>query len=303
MNIASALGNGTEGRARWSLRIFGGFDLSVLPGGERLASPGKRERVLLAYLALAPNYRQPRRKLATLLWGDAAEETTLDNLRNCLWNLRKALGDTEHRVVASEGEDIVLDVAAFDVDALAFRRVAAQSGRRELEEAAELYSGEFLDGLVIESEEFESWRRAEASRYRDQAVDVLTRLMTQLSESGETERAIATGERILRLEPLHEAAVRRLMRHYAARGRRGAAIQLYRTLANALRTELNAQPEAETRLIFAEIARGEERTSAPAATDATTRLQQAWRVRAMRPAYGCGRRCGCVHLWPSWPVC
>ena len=163
MNTASPLSNRTERPARWSLRLFGGFELSLLPGGERVAPPGKRERVLLAYLALSPNCRQPRRKLVTLLWGDAADETTLDNLRNCLWNLRKALGDTEHRVVASEGEDIVLDVAAFDVDALAFRRLAAQSDRPELEEAAKLYSGEFLDGLVIESDEFESWRRAEAS--------------------------------------------------------------------------------------------------------------------------------------------
>ena len=106
----------------------------------RVALPGKRERVLLAYLALSPNCRQPRRKLVSLLWGDAADETTLDNLRNCLWNLRKALGDTEHRVVASDGEDIVLDAAAFDVDALAFRRLAAQSGRTELEAAAKLYT-------------------------------------------------------------------------------------------------------------------------------------------------------------------
>jgi DNA-binding SARP family transcriptional activator len=50
-----------------------------------------------------------------------------------------------------------------------------------------------LDGLDIESEEFESWRRAEATRYRDQAVDVLNRLMTQLAECGEAERAIETG--------------------------------------------------------------------------------------------------------------
>src|SRR6185503_20555556 len=101
-----------------------------------------------------------------------------------------------------------------------------------------------------------------------QAIDVLTRLMTQLSKCGETERAIETGLRILRLEPLHEAAIRRLMRHYGESGRRGAAIQLYRTFADTLRTELDAQPEAETRLLFAEIARGgEERTSAPVATD------------------------------------
>jgi TolB-like protein/DNA-binding SARP family transcriptional activator len=258
MDSTSALDNGIEGPARWSLRLFGGFELNAIPSGERVALPGKRERVLLAYLALSPNCRQPRRKLAALLWGGTTDETLLDNLRNCLWGLRKALGDTEHRVLASEGEDIVLDAAAFDVDALAFRCLAVQSGRTELEEAANLCSEEFLDGLDIDSEEFESWRRAEATRYRDQAVDVLTRLMTQSVECGETERAIETGLRILRLEPLHESGVRRLMRLYGAGGRRGAAVQLYRTLADALKTELGAHPEAETRAVFAELARGGE---------------------------------------------
>ena len=269
MDTASALNNGVEASARWSLRLFGGFELCALPGGEKAASLGKRERVLLAYLALSPKGSQPRRKLAALLWGDATDETLLDNLRASIWKLRKALGDTEHRLIASEGEDIGLDAAAFDVDALTFRRLASQAGRSELEAAANLYSGEFLDGLDIDSEEFESWRRAEATRYRDQAVDVLSRLMTQLVECGESERAIETGLRILRLEPLHEAAIRRLMRLYGESGRRGAAIQLYRTLADALKTELDAQPEAETRLVFAEITRGgEELTSAASAADA-----------------------------------
>src|SRR2546423_7614327 len=266
MDSASALDSGTEAPARWSLRLLGGFELSELPGGERLALASKRERALLAYLALSPNCRQPRRKLAALLWGDATDETLLDNLRNCLWGLRKALGDTDHRVIASEGEDIVLDAAAFDVDAMAFRRLAAQSASSELEAAANLCGGELLDGLDIDSEEFESWRRAETTRYRDQAVDVLVRLMTQWSECGEIERAIETGLRILRLEPLYEPAIRRLMRLYGASGRRGAAIQLYRALAGALKTELGAQPEAETRALFAELARGGEdiTTDAPA---------------------------------------
>src|SRR5258706_3342493 len=266
MDTASALENGIEGPARWSLRLFGGFELGVLPGGERVASLGMRERVLLAYLALSPNCRQPRRKLTTLLWGDTADETTLDNLRACVWKLRKALGDTEHGVIASEGEDIVLDATAFDVDILAFRRLAAQSGRSELEEAAKLCSGEFIDVLDIESEEFDSCRRAEGARCRDQAVDVLNRLLTQWSECGESERAIETGLRVLRLEPLHEAAIRRLMRLYGESGRRGAAVQLYRNLADALKTELGAQPEAETRAVFAEIARGGEDLTSDAAT-------------------------------------
>src|SRR3979409_1880831 len=121
-DTASALDNGIEGAPRWSLRLFGGFELSTLPGGERVALPGKRERVLLAYLALSPKGSQQRRKLATLLWGDASDRPAPGELLTCVWALRKALGDTEHRVIASEGEDIVLDAAAFDIDALAFRR-------------------------------------------------------------------------------------------------------------------------------------------------------------------------------------
>ena len=261
-------------QARWSLRLFGRFELSALSGGDKAALPGKRERVLLAYLALSPNCRQPRRRLAALLWGDAGDETALDNLRTSLWSLRKALGDTEHRVVASEGEDIALDATVFEVDALAFRALAAQTGRTELEAAANLYSGELLDGLDIENDEFESWRRAEAARAKHQAVDVLLRLMTQLGACGETESAIDFGTRLLRLEPLHEAAVRRLMRLYGESGRRGLAVQLYRALADALKTELDAQPQTETRIVLAEISRGGEEPAqaltalaAPAAAD------------------------------------
>jgi adenylate cyclase len=268
MDTVSALDNGMEGLARWSLRLFGDFQLNERPGGEKVTLPGKRERVLLAYLAMSPNCRQSRRKLLTLLWGEATDETSLDNLRTCVFNLRKALDDTERQVIASEDRDIVLDSSAFEIDVVAFRRCAAGSGLADLEEAAKLYSGDFLEGLSIESEEFESWRREEATRCRDQSVHVLSRLMTQLSASGESERAIEAGLRILRLEPLHEATVRSLMRLYGESGRRATAVELYRTLADALRKELGAQPEAETRAVFAEIARGgEERTQAPESAD------------------------------------
>src|SRR5262245_47998900 len=229
MDAASALGNGKRA-ARWSLRLFGDFQLSERVSGEKMALPRKRERVLLAYLALTPNCRQPRRKLVTLLWGDAADETTLDNLRTCVFNLRKALGDTAHGVIASEDRDIVLDASAFEVDVLSLRRLAAGSTVAELEEAAKLYAGDFLEGLSIESDEFESWRREEATRCKGQVLDCLNRLMAQLATSGETDRAIEAGLRILRLEPLNEAALRGLMRFYAGSGRRATAVQLYRTL-------------------------------------------------------------------------
>src|SRR5262245_14256095 len=125
MDAASAFGIGIDGSARWSLRLLGDFQLSERATGEKVALPGKRERVLLGYLALSPNGRQPRRKLVTLLWGDTADEASLENLRTSIRNLRKALGDSEHSINASEDRDIVLEAFSFAVDDVGFWRLAA----------------------------------------------------------------------------------------------------------------------------------------------------------------------------------
>src|ERR1051326_7164200 len=98
-------GTGEEAQWRWQLKLLGGFELRGGTTGERVYVAGKRERVLLAYLALSPNCRQARRKLITFLWGSDANDMTLDNLRTCVWSLRKALGDSAHRLIASEGDD------------------------------------------------------------------------------------------------------------------------------------------------------------------------------------------------------
>ena len=95
--------NFSESGARWSLRLFGELHLEG-PDGETLNLPGRRERVLLAYLAMAPDFKESRRNLIGLLWGDKADNTTLDNLRTCLWSLRKSLSDQDHQLVLSERE-------------------------------------------------------------------------------------------------------------------------------------------------------------------------------------------------------
>ncbi len=273
--------------ARWSLRLLGGFELGGLPGGESVAPPGKRERVLLAYLALSPNGRQPRRKLATLLWGDA------DRRDHARQSAHLPSGTCARRLaiqsIASlppKAKTLCSTCHAFDVDVLAFRRLAAQSGRTELEAAATLYSGEFLDGLVIESEEFESWRRAEAARSRDQADrcshpadDAIGARAAR--PSARSRRAM----RILRLEPLHEGAVRRLMRLYGESGRRGAAIQLYRTFADALRTELDAATRGrDARCLRGDRSRRRERQATDRRGCQLPPRPRAWRAQAMRPA-------------------
>jgi hypothetical protein len=101
----------------------------------------------------------------TLLWGDGVDETTLDNLRTCMWEAPQDARTTQSTALLLPRTTILSSIiAAFDVDAIALQRWAAGSDPRELEAATSLYAGEFLDGLDIESEDFQSWRRSEATR-------------------------------------------------------------------------------------------------------------------------------------------
>src|SRR5690242_2703630 len=142
--MTSTAGNGREAKAGWSLRLLGEFERGELPDGTKVALPGNRERLLLAYLAVHPKCRESRRKLTTLLWREDSDETTLDNLRNCVFNLRKALGTSDNQVVASDGRDITLDISAFDIDVVEFWNAAAKADITNLQRAAQLYGGKFL---------------------------------------------------------------------------------------------------------------------------------------------------------------
>lgn len=234
---------------RLSLRLLGGFELHR-PDGEPVAVPGRRERVLLSYLALDTEQRRTRRALAEFLWGDAADDTTLDNLRTCLWSLRRALGEDADSVIAADRETIALAPAAVEVDASVFLSLARSRDTGDLEQAAALYAGEVLEGIDIPSTVFGDWLHVERMRCRDAVVGVLGRLVAARSGHDDAEGAIEAGQRLLAIEPLHEETVRALMPLYGALGRRQAIRDAYETLANRLKAELDVEPEPETRDAF-----------------------------------------------------
>jgi len=60
------------------LTLLGGFSLASPEGGE-VALPTRKDRLLLAYLALAGGRPQSRSRLAGLLWGDRDEAQARGN--------------------------------------------------------------------------------------------------------------------------------------------------------------------------------------------------------------------------------
>ncbi len=238
--------------ASLKLQLLGQFRAESGAGGA-LAIASKKGQALLAYLALTAGQRHNRDKLAMLLWSDRPDDRARHSLRQCVLTLRRVLGSEAESALLADDEGLWLDAEEVEVDALAFEQAVAAGSREALEGAMALYGGDLLEDLNARSEEFEVWLRAERPRFRNLAVAALAPLAEQQAGAGEAEAAIASCQRLLQLDPLHEPAHRLLMRLLTEQGRRAAALRQYQVCEETLRDELGAEPEAETRRLFDEI--------------------------------------------------
>ena len=218
----------------------------------RLGKVPKKARALLAYLAAQGGQAVSRERLADLLWPYQGSEQARHSLRNCLLELRKALGSAPHHLVADFANCRLQHVTA-DLDE--FERLSRSQRRSELQAAAGLYRGEFLADFDIDSEPFQEWLASERDRTLTVVCEVLHRLTAAHDAAGEHDAAIQSGRRLVALDPLSEFGQRALMRAYARAGRRGEALRQYKSCAETLKRELGVAPDVETQALANEITR------------------------------------------------
>jgi len=142
------------------INLLGGFE-ARLASGAALSLKGRKTQALLAYLALSPGQPRSREELVGLLWGDRGEEQARSSLRQSLSELRKALGDAGETALIADRDTVSLAAEAVDVDVSAFERLIDDGTPTALEEAAELYRGDLLDGIGVHDPAFEDWLRGE----------------------------------------------------------------------------------------------------------------------------------------------
>src|SRR5438105_3317871 len=234
-----------------SISILGA--LVIESGDCRLGKVPKKARALLAFLAAQADQPVTRERLADLLWPYQGSEQARHSLRNCLLELRKALGrSTDPHLVADFATCRIQD-AIVDLDA--FERLSRSQHCSDLQAAAELYRGEFLADFDINSEPFQEWLAAQRDRTLAMVCDVLHRLSMKQNAAGEHEAAIQYGRRLVMLDSLSEFGQRALIRAYAQAGRRGEALRQYKSCAETLKRELGVAPDVETQLLANEISR------------------------------------------------
>jgi DNA-binding SARP family transcriptional activator/TolB-like protein len=213
----------------------------------------KKARALLAYLAAQDGRPVSRERLADLLWPYQGSEQARHSLRNCLLELRRALGMAAAIHLVTDFFNCQTQHMVVDLDR--FEQLSRSQQPSELQIAVDLYRGEFLTDFHIASEPFQEWLAAERDRTLAVVCDALHRLTIKRSKAGEHDAAIQSARRLVLLDPLSEVGQRVLMGCYARAGRRGEALRQYKSCSEILQRELGVTPDAVTQALANEIAR------------------------------------------------
>ena len=229
------------------IRLLGEFDVRL--NGQPVEIPSRPAQSLLAYLALNPETKHRREKLAGLLWPESEETNARSNLRHALWRLRKAIG--EEYFVADKVTIAfkVLEDCEFDVYCLEGERIKTETVDA-LIKAVSVYGGDLLPGF------YESWVVLERERLRSAFEHVIQRLLDLLMEKGSWLEVLEWGERWIALGHVPEPAFRALMAAYGALGDSSGLAAVYIRCCDALQEELGVEPSEQTRSMYEWLAKG-----------------------------------------------
>ena len=237
--------------ASLELDLLGGFQARA--AGVSVDVPSRKERALLAVLALAPGQRHSRDKLAGLLWSDRGDKQARDSLKSAISRIKEAFGSLNPPPIVSERECVSLDREKVAVDVAVFERLIGEGTPEAIAQAITVYRGDLLDGLDVRDPAFEEWLLLERQRLRILARDALGVLLNQHLAIGAHDSAAAVAHRLLALDPLREAAHRALMLIYAAQGQTPLALKQYQSCRDTLQRELGVKPESETDKLYRSI--------------------------------------------------
>ncbi|MEN3281202.1 MAG: hypothetical protein V7607_2342 [Solirubrobacteraceae bacterium] len=242
-------------RAGLAIQLLGAF--SVWVAGDQVPDGTwrlRRAKSLIKLLALAPERRLHREQVVEQLW--PGEDPAGNSLHQVLYTARRALGpDAGERlvlrddVVALVGDDVWVDVDAFE---RAGAEARAQRTNDSYRMALELYGDDLLP-----EDRYEDWTAARRRSLRETYLALFVESAHLQAGAGDVPGAIATLQRAVVADPLHEVAHRALMRLFAGDGRRQQALAQYQQLREALRRELEADPDPETRGLYREILAGQ----------------------------------------------
>jgi TolB-like protein/DNA-binding winged helix-turn-helix (wHTH) protein/tetratricopeptide (TPR) repeat protein len=262
-------------------RLLGGFHLWTLKG-DPVPLASRRARSLLAVVCLEGGAGVPRERLCGLLWSDRAEDQARASLRQCLFELKAALGDLSDGLLDIGRERIVARSGALDSDIMQAQRALEGSDPAELAAVGPLLStGQLLEGLGVPGL-FQDWLKQTRSAFEATLAADLGRCLVRLEKEARWGEVIALADAYLRRDPLHEGLVAAAIRAERASGRNAAAQKRLLAITQLLSKELGVTPSSSV----IEAANGEPAAPAPkASAAAATESQQSAAAAADGPQH------------------
>ncbi len=197
-------------------------------------------------LAAAEGQGISRDKILGILWAETGEEQARHTLSQHLYALRREfgrdciVGTAQLRLHSSIGSDVAEFRAALSA--------------RELEKAAALYAGPFLDGFYLAgAPEFERWVEEERARLHSVAVTAVESLARRAAEAGSHPEEIGWWRRLHQVDPYHAGHAAGLMRALIAAGDRFGALRFAQDYEARLHRDLDSEPDPVLRDLVASL--------------------------------------------------
>jgi predicted ATPase/DNA-binding SARP family transcriptional activator len=242
------------------IHVLGPLEVSL--EGQLVEVRGRRERALLALLAIEVGRPVTVHRLGELLWGHDPPRTADKTLQTFVSRLRHVLGDVPDRLARRE-RSYLLDLPPEATDLgrfrLLIRSAAASSTAGDAEAALEallaalaLWRGEHLADLGSTAAAY-----AVGQLIQNERSAAVEALVTARLATGDLDAAVADTEAELVRHPDHEPLWALLMRAHAAAGRPTASLEAYERCRRWLAAELGLDPSPSLADLHARILRGD----------------------------------------------
>jgi DNA-binding SARP family transcriptional activator len=228
------------------LGILGPLEVRI-DDSDPLTLGGRRQKALLAVIALHANEVVSTDRLIDELWGERAPPTALHTVQVFVSRLRKALGPFGHRLL-TRPPGYVLDLGIDEIDAGRYERLhgggrAALASGDAARAAALLHEAEALwRGPALAEFAYEPFAQAPIARLEELRLSGREELIEAELALGQHTKVVSELEALVREQPFRERPRGQLMLALYRCGRQADALEAFQDARRTLVEELAVEP-------------------------------------------------------------
>ena len=249
------------------IRTFG--DFTVLRGGKPMLDTDwerSQAKKMLKAIVSYGSQNVPKELIAEALWPESPSDVSENNFKVTLHRVRKSLEPEMNKTFGSSylhmrNNLLSLDwkLCKVDVDQFEFfiQKGASEEKKGERKkstdsyiQAVELYTGDYLVRDL-----YEEWAERKRRELKNRYIRTLLKLGRIFDGRGAVYKSISWYSKAIEADPLLEEACQRLMVLYSRKGKTNLAIQAYEKCRQALKEEIQVEPETLTKDIYKRIAK------------------------------------------------